>query len=205
MNSTGNLLDDAKRLTRDGDSERAAALCRYVLQADPQNFEAFYLLGFLHGQSREFDQAQYFFGEAAKRNPAWVEALFMRGHALQKLARDEEAIAAYGQALSVNPHLAEALLNRAGSLFRLRRYEDAARDYENLLALEPDFPFVRGNLLFSRMHSCDWRGFAEQQAAIKRGLAAGERVIAPFDAKALDLSAEDEFVSAKLWAADQCG
>jgi protein O-GlcNAc transferase len=204
LNSTGNLLDDAKRLTRDGDHERAAALCRHVLQADPQNFEAFYLLGFLHGQSREFDQAQYFFGEAAKRNPPWVEAFFMRGHALQKLARHEEAIAAYGQALAVNPPLAEALLNRAGSLFRLRRYEEAARDYENLLALEPDFPFAHGNLLFSRMHGCDWRGFAEQQAAIKRRLAAGERVVAPFDAKALDLSAEDELVSAKLWAADQC-
>ena len=203
LNSTGNLLEEARRLHRDGDSGRAAALCRSVIQADPQNFDAFYLLGFLHGQSHEFDEAQYLFGEASKRNPASADAFFMRGFALQKLARDEEAISAFGQALAVNPHLAEALLNRAASLFRLRRYEEAACDYENLLALEPDFPFARGNLLFSRLHGCDWRGFEEQQAAIEAGLAAGKRVIAPFDAKALSLTPDDELRCAKLWVADQ--
>jgi predicted O-linked N-acetylglucosamine transferase (SPINDLY family) len=203
VNSAGNLIEEARRLQRDGDSGRAAALCRSIIQADPQNFDAFYLLGFLHGQNYEFDEAQYFFGEASKRNPSSPDAFFMRGFALQRLARDEEAISAFGQALAVNPHLAEALLNRAASLFRLRRYQEAARDYENLLALEPDFPYARGNLLFSRLHSCDWRGFAEQQAAIKAGLAAGERVIAPFDSKVLDLSAEEELSCAKLWVADQ--
>ena len=204
MNSAGNLLEDAKRLTRDGDSERAAALCRYIIQTDSQNFDAFYLLGFLHGQNHEFDEAQYLFGEASKRNPASTDAFFMRGFALQQLARDEDAICAFGQALAVNPHLAEALLNRAASLFRLRRYEEAASDYDDLLALEPDFPFARGNLLFSRLPNCEWRGFAEQQAAIRAGLVAGERVVAPFDSKALDLSAEEELSCAKLWVADQC-
>ena len=32
---------------------------------------------------------------------------------------------------------------------------------------------------------------------------AGKRVIAPFDAKALFLSAEDELTCARIWAADQ--
>jgi protein O-GlcNAc transferase len=203
LNSTGNLLEEARRLHRAGDRGGAAALCRSIIQADPGNFDALYLLGFLHGQRHEFDEAQYFFAEASKRNPVSTDALFMRGFAFQKLARDEEAISAFGQALAINPHLAEALLNRAGSLFRLRRYEEAACDYENLLALEPDFPFVRGNLLFSRLHGCDWRGYEEQQAAIAAGLAVGKRVIAPFDSKALVLNADDELRCAKLWVADQ--
>jgi predicted O-linked N-acetylglucosamine transferase (SPINDLY family) len=203
VNFSGNLLEEAKRLQRDGDHGRAAGLCRSIIQADPQNFEAFYLLGFLHGQSHEFEEAQYFFGEASMRNPASAEPFFMRGYALQQLARDEEAISSFGRALAINPYLAEALLNRAASLFRLRRYEEAAGDYETLLTFEPDFPFVRGNLLFSRLHCCAWRGFEEQQAAIKAGIAAGKRVIAPFDSKALDLSAEEELVCAKLWVADQ--
>ena len=204
MISSGPLLEEAKRLLRDGDHGPAAALCRSAIQADPQDFEAFYLLGFLHGQRREFDEAQYLFGEASSRNPASAEAFFMRGYALQQLARDEEAISSFGNALAVNPQLVEAMLNRAASLFRLRRYEEAARDYETILALEPDFPFARGNLLFSRLHSCDWRGFEEQQAVIAAGVAAGNRVVAPFDSKTLALTAGDELICAKLWAADQC-
>ena len=198
------LLEEAKRLQRDGDHGRAAVLCRAALQSDPQNFEALYLLGFLHGQAGKFEDAQYFFGEACLRNPESAEAFFMRGHALQKLARDEEAIACFGSALTEKPHLTEALLNRAASLFRVRRYDEAARDYEALLALEPDFPFAQGNLLFSRLHSCDWRGFEQQQSAIAEGLAAGRRVVAPFDSKVLALTASDELACAKLWAADQC-
>ncbi|HMI96305.1 MAG TPA: hypothetical protein VK479_07320 [Micropepsaceae bacterium] len=204
MNSSDHLLEEAKRLHRDGDHGRAASLCRSIIQGDPQNFDASYLLGFLHGQNREFEEAQYFFGEAAKRNPASGDAFFMRGFALQQLERDEEAISSFGSALAVNPRLAEALLNRAASLFRLRRYGDAARDYEFLLAFEPDFPFARGNLLFCRLHCCDWRWFDEQQAAIAADLAAGKRVIAPFDSKVLELSADDELRCAQLWVADQC-
>ena len=73
-----------------------------------------------------------------------------------------------------------------------------------LLDTDPDYPFARGNRLFCRLQFCDWRSLAEEErGAFKTAMRAGKRVIAPFDAKALFLSAEDELACARIWAADQ--
>ena len=198
------LLEEAWRLHRGGDHERAAELYRSVLRAEPRNFDALYLLGFLHGQNRRFDEAQYFVGEAIRLNPNSADAYVLRGYALQQLGRHEEALGCLDGALALKPAFAEALLNRASSLFRLRRYQEAAEDYGRLLALDPDFPFARGNRLFCRLHCCDWRGLDRERAEIVAGLESGKRVIAPFDAKTLALSPDDELRCARIWVADQC-
>jgi predicted O-linked N-acetylglucosamine transferase (SPINDLY family) len=198
------LLEEAWRLHRGGDHEKAALLYRSVLREQPRNYDALYLIGFLYGQQRQFDEAQYFIGEAIKANPFSADAFFLRGFTLQQLDRPQEALACFGEALKLNPHHSGALLDRASCLFRLRRYEEAALDYERLLARDPDSPYARGNLLFSRLHSCDWRDFEAQRSEIRARLAAGARVIAPFDAKALSFTPEEELRAARIWVADQC-
>ena len=148
---------------------------------------------------------EIFTGEAVKlSNHCRGRApLFLRSYALGQLGRDEEALACLDKVLALNPKLAEALLNRASLLFGLRRYEAAAADYERLLALNADFPFARGHLLFARLQACDWRGFDAERDAIKAGLQSAKRIIAPFQAKTLGLSPEDELACARLWVADQ--
>ena len=196
-------MEEAWRLHQSGEHARAAELYQSVLREQPQNFDALYLLGLLHGQHGRFDEAQFFTGEAILLNPASADALFLRSYALGQLGRDEEALACLDKVLALNPKLAEALLNRASLLFGLRRYEAAAADYERLLALNADFPFARGHLLFARLQVCDWRGFDAERDAIEAGLQSAKRIIAPFQAKTLGLSPEDELACARLWVADQ--
>jgi protein O-GlcNAc transferase len=200
---THRLLAEAWRLHSGGAHERAAELYHAILREQPQDFDALYLLGLLHGQNGRFDEAQAFTGEALRVNPMSADALFLRSYALGQLGRDDEALSCLDQVVALNPNLPEALLNRASALFRLRRYEAAAADYELLLVLNPDYPFARGNLLFSRLQVCDWRNFAAQRTAIAAGLDSGKRVVPPFQAKALDLSPEEELACARLWTADQ--
>jgi len=183
------VLDEAWGLHRSGDHARAAELYKSVLRTDPMNADALYLLGLLYGQNRQFEDAQQFVGEAIRLNPS-ADGLLMRGYALQQLDRHDEAIACFTEALRLNPQFSEALLNRASSFFRSGRYEEAAADYEWLLAIDSDYPFVRGNRLFSRLHCCDWRGFSDEPREIAAQLAQGKRVIAPFDVKLLSLSPE---------------
>jgi predicted O-linked N-acetylglucosamine transferase (SPINDLY family) len=160
-------------------------------------------LGLLHGQNGRFDEAQLFTGQALLVDPMSSDALFLRSYALRQLGRDEEALLCLDRVLTLNPGLAEAILNRASLLFRLRRYEAAAADYERLLALDPDFPFARGHLMFSRRQICDWRDFEPQRDAILAGLASRKRIVAPFQAKSLGLTPEQELACAQIWASDQ--
>jgi predicted O-linked N-acetylglucosamine transferase (SPINDLY family) len=194
---------EAWRLHRAGDYERAERLYRDILRADPSNYEALHRLAFLNGQCGRWEQAQELMARAIALNPYAADALFLRGAALQKLHRHEDAVSCFDRALALNPRFMEVLLNRAASLYRLRRYEEAGDDYSRLLQIDPDYPFARGNRLFCRLQCCDWRSFEEESAAIASNLRAGKRTIAPFDAKALFLSAEDELSCARIWVADQ--
>ena len=197
------LVEEALRLHRSGERAQAAELYRQVLRAEPQNFEALFFLGVLHGEEGRFEEAQHFTGEAANANPQSADAFFLRSYALQQLGRYEDALLCLNRTLTLNPLLKQALLNRVSLLFRLRRYEDAAGDCKRLLTLDPDYPFVRGNLLFAQLQCCDWSDLAAEKSAILSALAAGQRVIAPFQAKALGVSPQAELSCAKIWSADQ--
>jgi predicted O-linked N-acetylglucosamine transferase (SPINDLY family) len=200
---SGLELAEAWRLHRAGEYERAEQLYRAILRADPSNYEALHRLAFLNGQCGRWEEAQQFMARAIALNPYAPDALFLRGAALQKLHRHEEAVSCFDRALALGPGLAEVRLNRAASLYRLRRYEEAGDEYSRLLQIDRDYPFARGNRLFCRLQCCDWRSFEEEGAVIAAALRAGKRVIAPFDAKALFLAAEDELACVRIWAADQ--
>jgi predicted O-linked N-acetylglucosamine transferase (SPINDLY family) len=200
---TGRLLQEAWGLHRSGLHEKAIVLYRAILSEQPRNFDALYFLGLLHGQNGRFDEAQAFTGEALLVNPMSADALFLRSYALGQLGRDDEAIICLDRVIALNPDLPEALLNRASVLFRLRRYEAAVADYERLLTLNPEYPFARGNLLFSRLQICDWRDLVRERAAVAAQLQSGKRIIAPFQAKMLDLSPEAELACARIWVGDQ--
>jgi len=197
------LLEEAWRLHRAGDHAGAVGLYESVLRSEPDNFDALHLLGLLHGQNGRFEQAQFFTGQAAKLRPFSAEVLFLRSFALTKLDRIEEALSCLDAVLAINPALMEALQNRASLLFRLRRYEEAAQCFGQILSRDPAFAFARGNRLFARLQNCDWREFDTERDAILAGIASGARIIAPFQAKALGLTPEQELRCTRIWTASE--
>lgn len=200
---TATDLAEAWRLHRAGEFDKAARLYLDVLRDDPKNYDALHRLAFLCGQLGRWEDAQSLMAHAIALNPRAPGPLFLRGSALQKLNRHDEAVACFDRALGLNPRIAEVRLNCAASLYRLRRYEEAGEEYRQLLDIAPDFPFARGNRLFCQLQCCDWRTLESETGAITADMRAGRRVIAPFDAKALFLSAEDELACARAWAANQ--
>ncbi len=170
----------------------------------PRTFDVAYRLGLQYGQAGKFEEAERLMGEAAALNPVSILAHFARGYALQQLGRHLEAVECLDAVLRLRADFPEALLNRAASLFSLRRYSDASDDYRRLLALVPDYPFARGNLLFSNLHCCDWSGLEAETRAIAAALHENKPVIAPFDGKALGFAPEEELHAARIWVASQC-
>jgi predicted O-linked N-acetylglucosamine transferase (SPINDLY family) len=182
----------------------AALRLQRVLRADPRNFDALFGLAMLYGQNGKFEEAQHLMGEAAKLKPASPKILFARGYALQRLGRSTEAVECLNAVLALKPDFPEALVNRAAALFSLRRYAEASADYGRLLSLAHDYPFARGNRLFAMLHCCDWRLLPEEASELKMAVKAGKRAIAPFDAKMLGLTPQEELVCARIWAANEC-
>jgi predicted O-linked N-acetylglucosamine transferase (SPINDLY family) len=143
-------LQDALRAHQSGDLDRAARGYGDILKAQPKNFDALYLLGFLHLQRGAIEDGEALIGEALSVNPRSVDALYQRGRALLQLGRLRESLAHFDRALSLRPGIPEILLLRGNALLALNRASEALATYDAALAGKPDFPEAwnnRGNAL----------------------------------------------------------
>jgi predicted O-linked N-acetylglucosamine transferase (SPINDLY family) len=131
------VLGQAVRLHQAGKLDEAALLYRTVLQTDPRNFQALYLLGYVHFQKEQYLEAESLMGDAIAMNPRQPDAYYNRGCALQKLRREDEARLCFERATALKPDYAEAHFNCGASLLNLGRYADAVTRFDAALRLTP--------------------------------------------------------------------
>lgn len=159
------ILQNAWRLHQAGNLNEAARLYQEVLRAEPRNFNALQLLGYVHFQRGEFADSERIMEKAIRINPNSVDALYNRGCALQALERPKEALQCFGKALTVKPDFVPAHINRGNVLSQLQRYDEALASYDKALALQPDSAEAllnRGNVLLELKRPLDALGNYEK-------------------------------------------
>jgi predicted O-linked N-acetylglucosamine transferase (SPINDLY family) len=134
------LLRDAYALHRAGNLAEAVRLYGEVLQGDPQNYDAMYLLGFAQLQAGRFADSDRTLSVAMRLKPTAPDAPLARGIALQRLGRHGEAIACYDVLLAIKPDHHEGWHNRGVALIMLGRYDEARSDLDKAVSLKPDYP-----------------------------------------------------------------
>ena len=88
---------------REGQLAEAEQMYRQVLRWQPDNPDAYHLLGLLAGQLNRFDDALALFEHAIALNPAVPEYHANLGNALKMTSRLEEAEGAFVSAISLRP------------------------------------------------------------------------------------------------------
>ena len=150
-----------------------------------------------------FSEALASFDAALTASPRDAEAWHNRGDALAGLRRTAEAISSYTKALALAPDTVKSLSKRARAFQTLKHYEEAAADYDKLLKLDPEFEYSRGNLIYCRLHCCDWRSLEQDRATIADGILLGKNVISPLQHIVFTGSADDQRRCSEFWATIQ--
>jgi predicted O-linked N-acetylglucosamine transferase (SPINDLY family) len=133
--------------------------------------------------------------------PDYADAFGGRGVALQKLRRSAEALASYNRAIALNPLHVETY-NNLGNLFvDLKRYDEAIGAYATAMAVKPDYPFLFGTWLHTRMKICDWFDLDGSVARLTRKLDADEQVSPPFPLLSLPTTLQQQRKGAAIWSA----
>lgn len=117
----------------------AERLCRLMLDAKADYFDALTLLGIIAAQTQRMQEAAELFGRAVTANPDDALAHLKRGNALEELKRLDEALASYEQAIKLKPEFAEAHGNRGNALKELKRPDEALASYGQAIKLKPDY------------------------------------------------------------------
>ena len=152
------LITMGKRAFEEKDFPRAERLIREAIAAGAAYPDLFHILGLLHHQWGDFEQAIECFEKGLAINPAYTEALLSLSITLNEVGRYEEAKDAYRRAnASIAPPAQEAMAQT--NLFRgrianlhaeladlyqsLGQTEDAIREYRQALKIAPSFPDLR--------------------------------------------------------------
>jgi len=120
-----------------GAAAEAETLCRAVLAAEPEHFEALFLLGTLAGRAGRPEESARFLARAVARHGGSANAHNNLGNALQALRRFDEALESYDRALAQKADHADAHYNRGIVQAALQRHAEALASYDRALALRP--------------------------------------------------------------------
>lgn len=115
----------------------AEAAYRGVLTADPDNAEAYHLMGVLALQVGKPEPAAGLIAQAIRRNPGNAVYYSNLAGALRRLGRLDEAVAAGREAVRLNGAFPDALNNLANALLDCRLHGEATEILRRLIALRP--------------------------------------------------------------------
>ena len=138
-------ITDGVKLHKAGRLEEAAEIYKGVLENQPDNGTALYLLGVIADQVGEFGFALALIEKAIQYAPYIPQYHATRGMILRRQGRFEEALAALGHALRLNPDLVEAHNERGIVLQSQGRLTEALAALDHALRLNPDLAEVHVN------------------------------------------------------------
>lgn len=123
---------------RQGELTEAEAAYRRVLEAEPEQPDAWHLLGVLAHQLGDSETAIQWIRKSLEINSEQPRAHNNLGNVLAACGRSDEALASYDAAIGVHSGYAQAYHNRGNVLADLRRTNEAISSYQQALELQPD-------------------------------------------------------------------
>jgi predicted O-linked N-acetylglucosamine transferase (SPINDLY family) len=129
-----------------GRLQAAEQIYRQILQAEPNQADAWHLLGLVANQVGRQDVAVEYIGRAIGLNGKVAAFHCNLGVALSDQWKLDEAIACYRRALELEPDYAEAYHNLGNALNGQEKVDEALACYRRALLLRPDFAEAHNNL-----------------------------------------------------------
>ncbi len=111
------------------------------LSVSAQSYQEYYQRGLEMVEADSLSQAEYFFKEALRVEPANVRNTMIfssLGIVQQRMGKYEEAIESFTLSLNIYPHYIPVLLNRASLYLELGELNRAILDYNEVLAQDTD-------------------------------------------------------------------
>jgi predicted O-linked N-acetylglucosamine transferase (SPINDLY family) len=165
---------------RRGQLEEADRLYAQAVKLKPDLVEAHNNRGAIRQLAGDWAGALSCYDAAIAFRPGYAEALANRGNVLIQLRRYDEALVSFNLALAQTPGRPSALNGRAGVLAKLKRFDEALAAYGQLRTADRENPYALGGMLIAAMNLCDWKSVERITPEVKRGIANGATVVAPF-------------------------
>jgi tetratricopeptide (TPR) repeat protein len=140
------LLEQAMGHHRAGRVQQAEALYRQILEQDPEQADALYLLGLVASQASRPDDAVALLERAIRARPGVGQYHLVLGRVLAAAGRHEAAVEAFREATRLQPDSPDAHNGLGIVLDACRAHEEAVDAFRRAIELRGDFAVAHYNL-----------------------------------------------------------
>ncbi|MBE9042689.1 sulfotransferase [Oscillatoriales cyanobacterium LEGE 11467] len=146
MATVAEALDAANFYYRSRNLRSTDAICRKILQQEPDRPEALNLLGAVACQVGDLERAIASISRAIELNPRQPDFYCNLAESYKRLGKPDRAIAAFRQALELQPDAVEGYKGLGDLLFEEGNFNEAQNCYQKWMQLEPNSAIVRFKL-----------------------------------------------------------
>ena len=152
-----------------------------AIEINPNFAEAYNNLGNVFKSLNKIKDSVQSYEMAIEINPNFAEAYNNLGNLLtmdSKLLN--QAVKCFEKAVEINPDFAIAHNNLGNAFKDLNYLDEALKSYERAFDIESSLDNVLGNVLSTKMNSCNWDSLAELLVDAKQRIVNNESVVEPF-------------------------
>lgn len=173
-----------------------------ILKIDPDNVRALQNTAVTCLDIKDFQKALETIEKAISISPSTIDPYLIKGHILADKGDYNQAIATYEIAHTKDPSNPAPDL-QLGNLYRLtRNYDKAIEFYSAALNKGSDDRYLRGDLVFTKLQTCDWRGIEKEIEALITDTQTKKASISPFIFLTFCDRADKQKIVAENYAAD---
>jgi protein O-GlcNAc transferase len=194
LNNYGVALRDLLRL------EESLTYIDKALEVAPESHALYYNRGNALSDLRRFEAAIADYEKAISISP---QASYYNnlGNAYKELGR-KESIHAYTKAIELGSG-ARTWRNRATVYREQLKYSEAVNDFQKARLLDPDYEYLLGDLIHTKLFMCDWRDYESDVDRLIVGIREGRKMTSPFPVVPVIESAEVHYLCTKTYANDK--
>jgi predicted O-linked N-acetylglucosamine transferase (SPINDLY family) len=148
------------------------------------------------------EKAEEILNKAINLYPTNSSLYLNQGQLFEKKKNLKLALASYSKATECNVESSEAHYNRAVILQKLKRLNETLASFQRAFELNPDYEFLFGSLLHTKMHLCDWQDFDSNVEDLITKIREGKRSSPSFPVLALVDSLEIHRKVSDVWIND---
>ena len=157
-------------------AEKSLHYCAAAIEHDKNYAPAYNNQANAYMALENYTMALHSYDQAIKLNPNYAEAYNHRAVALLKLDQPQQALVSCQRALSIANNSAEAYNNQGFILSELDQLDAAVGSFRAALQLKPDYEFLFGSFLHTKMQAVDWQHFAEDCEQLEQKILLKQKV-----------------------------
>lgn len=133
-------IKESADMIRQGDLDGAIAQLKGMLDKNPKDANALFLIGMAYVKKKIYPEAAGAFLQVTELAPNFAAAHHQLGVSYQGLDEPDKALEAYKKALDLDPANTDAFYNSGLILFKQSRIDEALVQFEKAVVLKPDDP-----------------------------------------------------------------